>query len=126
MCFMGELGSTKGHGKESTFWTCTCGKTFCPAKAQTIPGNILALVKIMFLVPIHTAADPKRNFLLAGRVKTDWRNRLHSARVSDLMMLSLSSRSVDSFKQRENDRTLDVIFQQKTKITCTAWPTDQT
>ena len=60
-------------------------------------GNILALVKIMLVLPIHTA-ELERNFSLAGRVKTDWRNRLHSTTVSDLMMLSLSSLSVDSFQ----------------------------
>ena len=51
----------------------------------------------MLVLPIHTA-ELERNCSLAGRVKTNWQNHLHSTTASDLMMPSLSSLSVDSFQ----------------------------
>ena len=45
--------------------------------------NVLALVQIMLVMQMHTA-ELERHFSLSARIKTDWRNRLDAATVSDL------------------------------------------
>ena len=44
--------------------------------------NVLALVKIMLVIPIHTV-EVERYFSVVYRVKTDWKNRLKPSTVSD-------------------------------------------
>lgn len=58
--------------------------------------NVLALVQMMLVLPMHTA-EIERNFSLASRIKSDWRNRLQPSTVSDLMMLKLSNLTVETF-----------------------------
>ncbi|XP_038066737.1 zinc finger protein 862-like [Patiria miniata] len=59
-------------------------------------ANILTLVKIMLVLPIHSA-EAERGFSLMGRVKNDWRSRLHPETTSNLMALKLANTTVESF-----------------------------
>ncbi|XP_033630643.1 zinc finger protein 862-like [Asterias rubens] len=58
--------------------------------------NILTLVKIMLVLPIHSA-EAERGFSLMGRIKNTWRSRLLPNMTSDLMALKLGDATVKTF-----------------------------
>ena len=56
--------------------------------------NIVKVIKIVLLIPVHTA-ECERGFSLMARVKTDWRANLSTPRLNDLMRIKLSGPGVD-------------------------------
>ena len=55
--------------------------------------NVLALVKIILLIPVQTATI-ERGLSLMLRVKHDWRSRLTPSTLSQLMMIKLNGPSI--------------------------------
>ena len=62
---------------------------------SSIP-NVGALVKIMLVLPVQTA-EVERTFSLRNRIKQDWRSRLTSQTTTDLMRITLSGQTIQSF-----------------------------
>jgi phosphotransferase system IIB component len=58
--------------------------------------NILGLVEIVLLFPIHTA-ECERGFSMMKRVKSDWRSRLKPSTLNDLLTVQLSGITMRSF-----------------------------
>ena len=58
--------------------------------------DLLALVKICLLIPTNTA-DCERGFSLMGRIKTDWRCRLHASTTTSLMAINLHNEDVTDY-----------------------------
>lgn len=65
-------------------------------KTQPAVANILALVRILLVIPVQTATL-ERGFSLMKRVKTDWRNRLKPHILSQLMMITLNDPDLENF-----------------------------
>ncbi|CAH1253071.1 ZNF862 [Branchiostoma lanceolatum] len=59
-------------------------------------NDILALAKIILLLPVSTA-ECERGFSLMKRVKSDWRNRLRADTLTGLMDITLSDQQVETF-----------------------------
>ena len=74
--------------------TIPCGRCWLDQSESLDIGNVLGLVEIMLVLPMHTA-ELERNFSLSKRIKTDWRNRLAPSTVSDLMTVKLSEINLD-------------------------------
>lgn len=68
----------------------------CSDEQSESMKNILALVKIALVVPVSTA-EAERGFSIMGMVKTDFRSRLNTSTLSDLMLLKLSGQDVSTF-----------------------------
>ena len=58
--------------------------------------QILQLVKIILVMPIHTA-ECERGFSLMGNIKNDWRARLISETVTNLMAIKLSQYTFETY-----------------------------
>ncbi|XP_076441074.1 uncharacterized protein LOC143280324 [Babylonia areolata] len=58
--------------------------------------NILKVMDFLLSLPSHSA-DCERGFSLMKRVKTDWRSRLRSDTLTDLMVVKLQSPDVSDF-----------------------------
>ena len=58
--------------------------------------NIALLVKIVLLIPVHTS-EVERGFSLMNRVKQDWRARLTSPTLNELMRVRLLGPSCEEF-----------------------------
>ena len=59
-------------------------------------GNILALLRIILVIPVQ-AATLERGFSLMKRTKSDWRNKLSPKTLSELMMIKLNGPDMDTF-----------------------------
>ena len=66
--------------------------------------QILQLVKIILVMPIHTA-ECERGFSLMGNIKNDLRARLKSETVTNLMAIKLSQYTIETYNPA------DAIFQ---------------
>ena len=58
--------------------------------------NILALMRIVFVIPVQTASL-ERGFSLMERVKNDWRSRLQPTTVTELMSIKLNGPTLKNF-----------------------------
>ena len=63
---------------------------------QSSLKNILALVKIILVIPVQTATI-ERGFSLMQRVKNDWRSRLNPDTLSQLLMIRLNGPVIEQF-----------------------------
>ena len=59
-------------------------------------SNVLALLQIVLSIPVQTFTL-ERGFSLMKQIKTDWRNRLSSQILSQLMMIELDGPDLDHF-----------------------------
>ena len=66
--------------------------------------QILQLVKIILVMPIHTA-ECERGFSLMGNIKNAWRARLKSETVTNLIAINLSQYTIETYNPA------DAIFQ---------------
>jgi len=58
--------------------------------------NVLTVIDFILTLPSHSA-DCERGFSLMKRVKNDWRNRLRSDTLTDLMTVVLHSQDIEEF-----------------------------
>ena len=65
-------------------------------EAQPSLKNILALVRIILVIPVQTATI-ERGFSLMLRVKNDWRNKLTPQTLSQLIMIRLNGPELAEF-----------------------------
>ena len=63
-------------------------------------NNILALVDLILTLPV-SSAEAERGFSLMKRKKKDWRSRLNSSTVSDLMCIVLHMPKVGQYDPTE-------------------------
>ena len=66
---------------------------------------ILQLVKLILVIPIHTA-ECERGFSLMGNIKNDWRARLQSETVTNLMVIKLSQYTLEILQWMESGKNL--------------------
>ncbi|XP_006813468.1 zinc finger protein 862-like [Saccoglossus kowalevskii] len=58
--------------------------------------NILTLVKIVLLIPIHTS-ECERGFSIMGKIKTDWRSSLTTEKLNELLRIKLLGQPLHKF-----------------------------
>ena len=58
--------------------------------------NVLALLQIVLSIPVQTSTL-ERGFSLTKQIKTDWRNKLSSQTLSELMMIKLDGPDLNHF-----------------------------
>lgn len=59
--------------------------------------NIILVLMIVLLIPIHTS-EVERGFSLMNRVKQDWRARLTTPTLNELMRISLLGPTINDFE----------------------------
>jgi hypothetical protein len=59
-------------------------------------SNVLKVISLAQSIPAHSA-DCERGFSLMKQIKSDWRSRLTSQRLTSLMMIKLRSPSIKDF-----------------------------
>ena len=63
--------------------------------------NLLSLIDLVLTIPASTA-ECERGFSAMKRVKSDWRCRLNTTTLSDLMFVMLEGSSIDMFNLQEH------------------------